>query len=322
MSHRRLLLCALLTAQPAFAADGDPPEPREIRGGNDVSISDYRNVVRVQVGLGICSGVVIAPTTVLTAAHCIDTTVAARPGAFYEINHPYRRVVRYGRHPLYVENVPMEGSLNDIGLVAVSRSFTAPPAVMASAEEFRLYMHPGVMLDVAGWGLVREGIRAQRLQETSFPLVPCDPDLRRFIQHDLCLQIQPDVHEPMPGDSGAPVFFTIHGERKLVGIYVAGIEDKGLVMSVDHFRRWIARQAGLPPPPDDPPPEPPAPTSMRQLEYRNHGPSDCRVSYSYSSSTHVVSRTTTLQSGRTLTIEVPTDAVAAGSLFFHCDSRF
>jgi Trypsin len=93
---------ALVFAAAAAGVLGSSSSAAAIVGGTYPSAATYPFAAKVLAGDGICTGTVIAPDTVLTAAHCVQHDGVADPtGLVYLVDGFGRSIQHVTVHPLW-----------------------------------------------------------------------------------------------------------------------------------------------------------------------------------------------------------------------------
>lgn len=196
-------LLGLLAAAPAGAIVQGQPDSAAGRHAVMVLSNDRRGA---QVRVGQCTGVVLSPTIVLTAAHCVTGATAY---AIHSVGADGRSVLieptTIAVHPQYVAT--QHRKTVDLALVrlreALPASFT--PTSLADSGDLR----QGDLLTVGGYGLGRDGDSATGGQFRTARLGVIEPYGRSTILvwlTDPATGRSRNGAGACGGDSGGPIF--------------------------------------------------------------------------------------------------------------------
>jgi secreted trypsin-like serine protease len=249
------------------AAAGAAPSPARVIGGSPVPEGGApwvaalvrHNARNAQSGQS-CAGSVIAPTVVLTAAHCVDD----RKPADVDVVTGRTRLSSGAGQRIRVASIAISpdwnpsGLRHDVAVLGLEVPTLAPPIGFAGPAQGAL-VRPGTELLATGWGRQNEapGTAADDLQQVPlfvFPQDSCDGRYRAFdATFHLCAGGRNGPNATCKGDSGGGVI-GFDGPAPLVtGLVSFGSShcaDGGprVYARVPTEAAWIAAQAGLPPP--------------------------------------------------------------------------
>lgn len=232
-----------------------------IVGGIPADDVTYNAVVALVASVGeqelvFCSGTLISPDTVLTAAHCVTgddaldiqklmdedrvrIVVGARIGDKTSTSHAIADV---RVHPDYVVN----GRHDDLAMIRLFEPIDVVPWIPSQVT-----ITQDLTVKMAGFGADENGVSGvRRVVEGKVDAVceraygQCEAhieDQRLFVPNHASLHLYRDGGSCY-GDSGGPVFVEVNGDRQIVGVH-ARVDGTcrlySLSTSVLPYRSWI-----------------------------------------------------------------------------------
>jgi len=267
-----------VSAAPASAAEAPSHPPTayaSVIEGQTAPIAAYPWLAHVEyevaTGPWICSGTVIAPRVVLTAAHCAEEPASdgIASSSTYKVITGIANVTK--ARPADISSVSQvvvypqfstDTKEADAGLLILSKPVTATPLALATKEDFAR-LEAGEVLDIAGWGAThRQTIFAPAAFHVGNTILGGGFCGTRFANpFQLCAVSAPGfLTIACFGDSGGPLLaHRSDGSPVEVGIFsLVGTEDCNPGAPVTYARvdrvsawaaRWIAAvEDGAPPP--------------------------------------------------------------------------
>ncbi|MEE1654874.1 trypsin-like serine protease [Microvirga sp. CF3062] len=181
-----------------------------------------RSVVSIENSLGeLCSGVIVGPDLVLTAAHCVIDRAAYRVTALNRALRPQRfNVAALAIHPTFVPGTtPRTQPGIDLAVVKLDRPLGPDFLALDPAQAGRIDV--GDQVTIAGYGVLSERARgtARTLRQTNLvSLGPIEVANRVLIVADRNRLAETTGAGACRGDSGGPILAATSSGYQLYGI--------------------------------------------------------------------------------------------------------
>ncbi len=215
------------TVSTANAAEPSTDFQPMIIGGEETTIEENPFAVALTTpdGFQFCGGTIVAPTKVLTAAHCTEGTspsdikVVAGRTSLSAGGGTTAGVTDVWIHPDW----DSEALSNDASVLTLDTSLSEAPLALASPSDTDLYT-AGATSTVLGWGVTESGSTSDTLRKVDIPVTADDTCAESYKDafnpaSMVCAGLAEGGKDSCQGDSGGPlVGAAADGTRKLIGI--------------------------------------------------------------------------------------------------------
>ncbi len=214
----------MANADQTTSSDGAHPM---IIGGEGTTIEENPFMVALTTpdGFQFCGGSIVAPTKILTAAHCTEGSAPAD----IQVVAGRTSLSGGGGTVAGVTNIWVDPNFdsgtmtNDSSVLTLDQSLSEAPIAIATPADADLYA-AGANSTVYGWGVTESGSTSDTLRKVSVP-VTSDEDCTASYQGQydpqtmVCAGLAEGGKDSCQGDSGGPLEgVTADGTRKVIGI--------------------------------------------------------------------------------------------------------
>ena len=236
---------------------GHQDVPVPIVGGTEVPLGRWDAVGAFQIGVRFCSGTMVAPRLMLTAAHCLTGLSPSQAESILVVFGPsaytpaaVTRAADFGVFERYCEECTRDRF--DLGYVLLREAVSLPggfPPLVTDQETWDAVMVDGKPMVAVGYGQSRDGEPSLADDKGVGIKREVGVSYRGFSESGLDFRAGGDGRGTCAGDSGGPAFVELEdGRWALAGVLSGGFGacgDGGLFMVPLLALPWIRDQTGV-----------------------------------------------------------------------------
>jgi hypothetical protein len=226
-------------------------QPLRIWGGEPAQPGEFQDCVAVGSPTGFCcSGTLIGPNIVVTAAHCVDGGCTGRVYIGNTSSNPGAGKVVSVRESLIHPDYNRFTSKNDIAVLILDESVDVTPRRIATSDE----IDQAYFVQLAGFGLTEFGTSGLKMKvQCVIATTGCcetEPQDKFGCHEGLEFVAGGNALDSCNGDSGGPAYVRVGDEWRLAGAtsratrnFTRPCGDGGIYTRVDRYVDWIQQVA-------------------------------------------------------------------------------